>query len=102
MMFWCKVFVVKHDTLVAMCDEELLEKRIEADGLTIRISKNFYGGEKVDKKTAAQLLSIATIGNLFGKKAVELAKEQGLVADENVISLNGVLHAQFVKMIDKL
>jgi hypothetical protein len=100
MMFWCKVFVAKHDTVVAVCDEELLDKNIKTKDLTIKISKNFYGGQKVDEKTVSQLLSIATIGNLFGKNAVELAKRHGLVAEENIISINGVLHAQFVKIIE--
>lgn len=99
-MFWCKVFVVKHDTLVAMCDEDLLEKKIRTKELTIKISKNFYGGEKIDEKTALKLLDVATIGNLFGKNTVELAKRQGLVAEENIISINGIRHAQFVKMVE--
>jgi len=99
-MFWCKVFVVKHDTLVAMCDEDLLEKKIRTKELTIKISKNFYGGEKIDEKTALKLLDVATIGNLFGKNVVELAKRQGLVAEENIISINGIRHAQFVKMVE--
>jgi|YelNatPaOPRAMG01_1025707.scaffolds.fasta_scaffold48754_2 hypothetical protein len=100
MMFWCKVFTVKHDVLVAICDEELLGKKIKSKGLTITISKNFYGGEKIDEETAKKFMEIATIGNLFGKKIVELAKKQGLVAEENVISINGIEHAQFVKMIN--
>lgn len=98
-MFWCKVFTVKHDVLVAICDEELLGKKIKSKSLTVTISKNFYGGEKIDEEAAKKVMEVATIGNLFGKKIVELAKKQGLVAEENVISIDGVEHAQFVKMI---
>jgi hypothetical protein len=100
MMYWCKVFTVKHEVIVAICDEELLGKRLKTKNLTITISKNFYGGQKIDEERAKKLMEIATIGNLFGKRIVELAKKEGLVAEENVICINGVEHAQFVKMIN--
>lgn len=98
-MYWCKVFTVKHDVVVAICDEELLGRKIKSKGLTVTISKNFYGGEKINEETAKRIMETATIGNLFGKKIVELAKKQGLVAEENVITIDGVEHAQFVKLI---
>lgn len=40
----------------------------------------------------------ATIGNLMGKEIVELANQNGFIIMENVIFINGIPHAQFVKI----
>jgi hypothetical protein len=97
-LFWCKVFKTRYDIVVALCDEELLGKQIKVKKLKIKISEDFYGGKLVEEKIALALLKKATIGNLFGKKIVELAQKNGFIAKENVISFNEIPHAQFVKL----
>lgn len=97
-MFWGKIFPAKYDIVVAICDEELIDKEIEMKNHKIKISKNFYGGRLIDEKIAVKLMGKATIGNLIGKNIVELAEKNGFVAKENIILINGVPHAQFVKL----
>ena len=96
-MFWSKVFQTKYDLVVAICDEELIEKEIDKK-LKIKVSKNFYGGRLVDEEIAVKLMKKATIGNLIGKKIVELAEKNGFITRENIILINGISHAQFVKV----
>lgn len=96
-MFWSKVFETKYDIVVAICDEELIDKEIDKK-LRIKVSKNFYGGELVDEETALKLMKRATIGNLMGKRIVELAEKNGFITKENIILINGISHAQFVKI----
>ncbi|MGC8812418.1 MAG: DUF424 domain-containing protein [Candidatus Aenigmatarchaeota archaeon] len=96
-MFWSKVFQTKYDLVVAICDEELIEKEIDKK-LKIKVSKNFYGGRLVDEEIAVKLMKKATIGNLIGKKIVELAEKNGFITRENIILINGISHAQFVKI----
>lgn len=96
-MFWSKIFNTKYDILVAICDEELLEKTIDKK-LNIRLKKEFYGGKLIDEKIAIRIMEKATIGNLFGKKIVELAEKNGFITRKNVILINGIPHAQFVKL----
>lgn len=45
-LMFCKIFFSKKDLVAAICDEELLGKRInlKEKKLKIEISKNFYGG----------------------------------------------------------
>ncbi len=97
MMFWSKIFKIKDHFLVAICDEELLDKTISVDNFKIRVSKMFYGGKLIDEKEALILMEKSTIGNLFGKKVVHLAIEHNFIAEENVMYINGIPHAQFIQ-----
>jgi len=98
MMFWSKVFVTKYDIVVAICDEDLMDKSIDTKKFEIKISKNFYGEKLVDEKMALGLMKRATIGNLIGKVIVNLAEKNGFITKENIIFINGIPHAQFVKL----
>jgi len=97
-MFWCKLFSTKNELVVAICDEDLIEKEIKSKKIKIKISKNFYGDRLVDDKVALRLMNRATICNLIGKKIVEIAEKNGFIAVENIILINGIPHAQFVKI----
>jgi hypothetical protein len=97
-MFWCKVFLTKYDVVVAICDEDLIEKEIESKEFKIKISKNFYGDKLIDEKIALKLMKKATICNLIGKNIVELAEKNNFIIKENVIFINGIPHAQFIKI----
>jgi len=98
MMFWGKVFRTKHDIVVAICDEELIDKNIDYKKTKIKVSKNFYGQSLIDEKTALSLMTIASIGNIIGKKIVRLAEKNGFIARKNTILIGGIPHAQFVKL----
>jgi len=97
-MFWGKIFPAKYDIVVAICDEELIDKEIKMKKHKVKISKNFYGGKLIDEKIAVKLMEKATIGNLIGKNIVELAEKNGFIVKQNIISINGIPHAQFVKI----
>jgi len=99
-MFWCKVFSSKADVVAAICDEDILGKKIrmKEGRLKVEISKNFYGGKLIDEDIAVRVMKKATIGNLMGKRIVELASENGFIIKENVIFIDDVPHAQFVKI----
>jgi hypothetical protein len=97
-MYWCKIFQTKYEVVVAVCDESLIDKEIKTKKLKIKVSKNFYGGRLVDGDTVVKLMEKATIGNLIGPEIIELAERNGFIAKENVILINGIPHAQFVKV----
>jgi hypothetical protein len=96
-MFWSKVFQTKYELVVAICDEELLDKKI-GKKFKIKISKEFYGEKLIDENVALKLMKKATIGNLIGKNIVELAEKNGFIIKENIIVIDGIPHAQFVKI----
>lgn len=96
-MFFAKVFLVKYEIVVAICDEDLIDKELEFKDLKVKISKKFYGDRLVNENVAIKLMGKATIGNLIGKGIVELAEKNDFITRENIISINGTPHAQFVK-----
>ena len=98
-MFWAKVYGVKEEIVVAICDEDLLDKTLNfKDKVEVKISKGFYGDRHVDETVVLRLLDKATIANLMGKNVVSLAKKNGFITQENIINIDGTPHAQFAKM----
>lgn len=97
-MFWAKVYGTRYEIVVAICDENVIGKELEWKKLKITVSKHFYGERLIDERTALRLMQKATIGNLFGKEIVALAKKNGFITKENTILIDGIPHAQFVKI----
>jgi hypothetical protein len=95
-MFWCKVHSAGNDVIAAICDNDLIGKEIGGKR-RIEVSKSFYGGELVDGAAALDAMKKATIGNIIGKDIVGLAEKSGFITKENIIFIDGVPHAQFVK-----
>lgn len=84
--------------VVAMCDKPLLGKTLQDGSIKFKISKEFYGTELVDTKTCLTHLKKATIANMVGQKAVQVAINAGLVHEQAVIYIEGHPHAQWVKL----
>lgn len=97
-MFWVKVFRTRQDMVVAVCDENLLDKELNHEKMKVKVSKQFYGGKLISENVAVKILQRATIGNLFGNEIVEVADRNGFIMKENAILIDGVPHAQFVKI----
>lgn len=95
--FWIKIFNTKYDLVVAICDRELIGKKV-GNRPKIKISKNFYGGKLIDEQFALKAMQRATIGNLMGKRIVAIAEKSGFISRENIIFIDGIPHAQFVKI----
>jgi len=97
-MYWTKVFKTKQDLVVAICDQNLLDKEINHRNMKIKISKSFYGGKLISEHVAIRLLEKATIANLFGEGIVDIAERNGFIIRKNAILIDGIPHAQFVKI----
>ena len=95
-----KVWVKVHhsrtgETVVAACDEQLLGRKLELDnGMSVEVSKAFYGGVLVEKDELDRYLNQATIINLLGDEVVSYAVRKGLAAEKAIIRVGGVLHVQ--------
>lgn len=97
-MFWAKAFRTRYEIVVAICDEKLLDKELTWKRLKIRVSKGFYGEKLISEAIAVKLMEKATIGNLFGNEIVAIAKKNGFITRENIILIDDIPHAQFVKL----
>ena len=92
-----KVYHRGPETLVAACDEELLGKTFRERGLKIEVS-SFYEGDVVTEDQLLAHLRLATIGNFVGKETVEAVTKGGFVAEDGILWIDGVPHAQFCVM----
>ncbi len=82
--------------LVAACDEELLGTSHQEGQFQLEVHEGFYDGVRVDEETLAHHLRQCTIANLVGDRTIGVALELGLVAESNVLTIQGVRHAQLL------
>jgi hypothetical protein len=95
-MFWSKCHSAKGNFIVAICDEKLLGKTIGKE-FEVKVEERFYKGELIDYSKAEDLMKKADICNLLGKEIVEFAIKKKFIIRENVILIDGIPHAQFIK-----
>ncbi|MFC4436222.1 MULTISPECIES: DUF424 domain-containing protein [Natrialbaceae] len=84
--------------LVAVCDADVLGETFESDELSLTVTEEFYGGETVDESAVVDSLSRATVANIVGSRAVELAIEEGFIDEANVLDVGSTRHAQLLRM----
>ena len=85
------------DTLVAVCDAELLGKTLMGGRVPFKVSEEFYKGVPGSVEEAIEAMRRASICNLVGKRIVQAAIEKRLVHGRAVIYFGDVPHAQIVK-----
>ncbi len=94
-----KIYHVRGETLLAACDAELLGRTLSEGILRLEVRESFYRDVLVDRESLKNALKIATIANLVGERTVGVALEMGCVAEENVLYIEGVPHAQMARML---
>ena len=72
------------NTMLNMCDAELVGKEVVDGELKIQISENYYGKQIVEKDEALSMLKSASILNLVGKKTISLAIDLGIGSKDGV------------------
>ncbi len=87
-----------NNAVLAVCDKELCGKTFKGKETEFVVSKDFYKGEPVSiKELQGKLHEFESI-NIVGNKAVQVALEEGIVSDENVIEIAKVKHVQIFKI----
>jgi hypothetical protein len=98
-MISIKIYKQGNDIVIGACDENLLGKKFVEGKLQIDVSKNFYEGRRIDKKTLENYLLDATIANLVGEETINCAIKLGLVDPNCILKIKGVPHAQMIRML---
>jgi uncharacterized protein len=98
-MISIKVYNQGRDILIGACDEELLGKTFSEGKFHLDVCHQFYDGKRITIETLKGYLEIATIANLVGKKAVQCAIKMGLIDPNCIIHIQGIPHAQIVRML---
>jgi uncharacterized protein len=84
--------------VLAICDCELLGKTLREGKIVFKIKDEFYNGGKASVEEAVEMIQNSTIVNLVGKCCVEKAIKRGYVHPDAVIKIEGVPHAQIMKL----
>lgn len=66
--------------------------------MRIDVSPDFFGGMKASCAEIEAALASATMANFVGHKTVQYAISLGYVEEDNVLSIDGILYAQMVRM----
>lgn len=86
MQFAIRTTNYQNQSMLNICDAELLGKKIVEDELTIHISENYYGERFVETDEAKSLLSTSSIINMAGKETVSLSLKLG-IGSENAVKI---------------
>ena len=81
-----------------MCDADLLGKTLKQGKIIFHVREEFYKGSLVSLEEAVDLIPQSTIVNIVGRKVVKKAVKKGLVHPDAVLEIEGVPHAQIVRL----
>ncbi|UCE96902.1 MAG: DUF424 family protein [Candidatus Bathyarchaeota archaeon] len=84
--------------LLAMCDAEILGKTLKQGNIVFCVREKFYKGSLVSLEEAIDLIHQSTVVNMVGQKIVNKAIEEGLVHPEAVLKIEGIPHAQIIRL----
>ncbi len=98
MQFYAKVYRAQSEVVVAACDRDVHGRAFEEGNLILHVKKDFYGEKLVGEDEISALLERATIANLVGRDIVAHAIKIGVIEPQNVLRVNGIPHAQMVRM----
>ena len=90
MTFSVRVSNYQKNTMLNICDAELLGKKIIQDGLNIHISQSYYGEKLVAKEEAKSLLKNSSIINMVGKEIVSLSIELGIGTESGIKTISDI------------
>ena len=84
--------------LLAICDSEMLGKTLRQGKIIFHIKDEFYNGGKTTVEEAVSMIENSTIVNIVGKNCVKRAIAKGYVHPDAVLQIEGVPHAQIIKL----
>jgi uncharacterized protein len=95
---YMKQYDTERQLIVAVCDKEIIGKKFHEGDLTLKVETSFYKGADASEKEVKEALLCATIANIAGQKAIACAVECGCIDPDNVIFIEGIPHAQMVRI----
>jgi len=90
MQFSVRVSNHQKNSVLNICDAELLGKKIVQDELNMHISESYYGEKLIEKEEAKSLLKNSSIINMVGKETVSLSIELGIGSENGIKTISGV------------
>ena len=98
MKCYMKLRKIGNNVLLSICDAEVLGKTLREGKIVFQVTEEFYKGAEVELEEAIAMIENSTIVNMVGKNVVQKAVERGYVHPEAILNIEGVPHAQIVKL----
>ncbi len=86
------------NVMIAVCDAELLGKKLRDKKRVFDVSECFYKGQRMSVEEAIELAKRCTAANLVGKNTVEHAISEGIVHPDAVLLILDVPHALTIRV----
>lgn len=97
-VFSVKQYQQELQTVLAACDADLLGTLQKEGKRVLDVRESFYGGQEATAEALASMMQGCTMANFVGPATIALAVEAGVIAPENVATVNGVPHAQMMRL----
>ncbi len=78
------------NTMLNICDADLVGKKISEKNLQVDISKNYYGEKIVEKNEAENLLKNSSVINMVGKETISVSMNRGIGSEKGIKKVSGV------------
>ncbi len=101
LLIYAKVHETPNGNILAMCDEELINKVIKEGAVVINIKdySEFYKGELIDDKELDSMYKQDIFSaNIVGKRAVDLAVSNNIINREHIKIVEGIPYAHAYKV----
>jgi hypothetical protein len=93
-----ETYETEQGRMVASADTALVGEVYKEDGVRVDVDPEFYGETAADRGDVMKALRGASIANLVGEDAVEAGVDADIVDETNVLRVDGVPHAQMVRL----
>ena len=84
MQFSVRTIIQQNNSMLNICDPDLLGKTVVDGELTITISENYYGEKIVDELEAKRLLENSTSINMVGENTISFSTKLGIGSKDAV------------------
>ena len=84
--------------ILAICDKDLINKKLITDSFEIVISPAFFGEHPILEKDILELIDNCDSANIFGKKICNFLLKNNLILKEQIIHIDSVPHVQLYKI----
>ena len=90
MQFSVRTIIQQNNSMLNICDPDLLGKTVVDGELTITISENYYGEKIVDELEAKRLLENSTSINMVGENTISFSTKLGIGSKDAVRKIQSI------------
>ena len=98
MLYSVKVVTRNGNSMLNMCDPELLGTTISDGKTNMKINNNYYHDKYVEQNEAQELLEKSNNINLVGNESVSFSLNLGLASKQGVRIIDGIPFLIIIKM----